>query len=72
MSNMELIQQRLRECIKISGLKQTEIAKKIGISSATLSQYLHNNKFPALDTLSKLCVVLNVSADYILGITDTY
>ena len=26
--------------------------------------------FPALDTLAKICKLLDVSADYILGISD--
>ena len=31
---------------------------------------MKENIFPALDTLSKLCVFLDVSADYILGIKN--
>ena len=66
------IQKRLRECIKNSPLQQQEIAKEIGVSEQTVSKYMNNNIFPALDTLAKLCVVLDVSADYILGIDDEY
>lgn len=31
-------------------------------------KYMKADIFPALDTLAKLCVVIDVSADYILGI----
>ncbi|MBQ3234935.1 MAG: helix-turn-helix transcriptional regulator [Clostridia bacterium] len=69
---MELkdIQIRLREVIKNSTLSQKEIALKIGVSAQTVSKYMKNDIFPALDTLAKLCHVLDVSSDYILGISD--
>ncbi len=69
---MELseIQKRLRTAIKESGIPQKDIAKSIGVSAQTVSKYMKTDVFPALDTLSKLCVFLDVSADFILGISD--
>lgn len=69
---MELvdIQKRLRTAIKESGIPQKEIAKAIGVSAQTVSKYMKENIFPALDTLSKLCNFLDVSADYILGVEN--
>ncbi len=69
---MELknIQERLREVIKQSQYSQKEIAKAVGVSAQTISKYMRENIFPALDTLAKLCVFLEVSANYILGISD--
>ncbi len=69
---MELkqIQLRLRESIKQSCLTQKEIAKAVGVSAQTISKYMKKDIFPALDTLSKLCILLEVSADYILGISN--
>ena len=64
------IQQRLRGAIKLSGKQQKDIAKEIGVSAQTVSKYMKEDIFPALDTLSKLCICLDVSADYILGIED--
>lgn len=63
---IEMIQERLREAISQSGYKQTELAKKLGITQATISDYMHKNKFPALDTLANLCRILDVSPAYIL------
>lgn len=63
---IEMIQKRLREAISQSGYKQTELAKKLGITQATVSDYMHKNKFPALDTLANLCRILDVSPAYIL------
>ena len=68
--NLENIQIRLRECIKESPYSQKEIAAAIGVSPQTLSKYMKQNIFPALDTFSKLCKFLDVKSDYILGLCD--
>ncbi len=65
---LEKIQRRLRESIKQSGIPQKEIAKAIGVSPQTVSKYMKLNIFPALDTLARLCKLLDVSSDYILGV----
>ncbi|MCQ2381823.1 MAG: helix-turn-helix domain-containing protein [Clostridia bacterium] len=67
---LENIQMRLRKAILQSSLTQREIAQKVGVSAQTVSKYMRVNVFPALDTLAKLCQVLDISADYILGLTD--
>lgn len=67
---LEIIQQRLRECIGNSTYSQKEIAKAVNVSPQTISKYMKQNVFPALDTLAKLCDFLDVRADYILGLCD--
>ncbi len=64
------IQQRLREVIKQSGYTKTALAKLLGLKQATISDYLHKNKFPALDTLANLCKILDISPAYILCYED--
>lgn len=66
--NLQSIQYRLRDSIKNSGIPQKIIAKEIGVSAQTISKYMKQDIFPALDTLAKLCNYLDVSADYILGV----
>lgn len=68
--NLKDIQSRLRESIKQSNLTQKEIAKQIGVSFQTVSKYMREDIFPALDTFAKLCNVLDVKSDYILGIEE--
>lgn len=67
---MKIIQMRLREAIRQSGLSQKNIANAVGISPPTVSKYMKLNIFPALDTLAKICKLLDVSSDYILGIKE--
>ena len=68
--DLEQIQIRLRESIKNSPYSQKEIAKAVNVSPQTISKYMKQNIFPALDTLAKLCKLLDVRADYILGLCD--
>ena len=64
----EIISKNLREEIEQSGKTKTEIAKAIGVSCPTISQYISGRIQPSLSTLSKLCTFLNCSADDILNI----
>lgn len=68
MITLKEIQKRLRAEIKNSGLSQKDIAQKLGINPSTVSKYIRLDKFPSLDTFANLCVILDVSADEILGI----
>ena len=50
----------------------TEIAKAIGVSKPTISQYLSGRAQPSLVTFARLCNVLDVSADEILCLDKDY
>ncbi len=67
---LQAIQYGLREAIKRSGMSQKTIAAEIGVSAQTVSKYVKHDVFPALDTFAKLCILLDVSADEILGINQ--
>lgn len=54
--------------IEQSGKSKTEIARAIGVSIPTVSQYCSGRIQPTLATLSKLCRFLDCSADDILNI----
>ena len=64
----EIISKNLKDEIEQSGKSKSEIARAIGVSSPTISQYLSGKIQPSLSTLSKLCTFLNCSADDILNI----
>ncbi|MBQ8522188.1 MAG: helix-turn-helix transcriptional regulator [Clostridia bacterium] len=66
--NIDIIKQRLRQEIKTSNKSIKEIAELLGISPEMVTQYCTTKKLPRLDTFAKLCEILEVSADYILGI----
>ncbi len=62
------ISANLKAEIELSGKSKTDIAKAVGISKPTLSQYLTGRIQPSVITLSKLCNYLEISADDILEI----
>ena len=64
-----IIKERLSEELKNSGLTTIEIAKRIGVSPEMITQYRTTKKLPKLDTFAKLCMELDLDANYILGLT---
>ena len=71
MTTMEDIQKSLIEALKQSDMKQDELAKRIGVSQSMISHYISGRKMPALDTLSRLCSVLDLDANEILYVQRT-
>ena len=63
-----IISENLKREIEQSGLKKSQIAEAIGVSRATVSQYLSGRVQPTLATFAKLCAVLDCSADDILNL----
>lgn len=61
--------ERLHSARLARGLKQKEVAAAIGISESNCSMYEHGTREPGLSKLIELARVLNVSTDYLLGIT---
>lgn len=48
-------------------LTQAELAKRIGITRASLSHYEKNRREPDYETLKRIADFFDVSTDYILG-----
>lgn len=65
-----IIKKRLREEIMHSGLTTSELARRVGVSPEMITQYCTTKKLPRLDTFVRICRALDVSADYMLGLTD--
>ena len=63
-----IICQNIKAEIENSGKSKSEIARAIGVSNPTISQYISGRIQPSLATLSKLCAFLDCSADDILNI----
>lgn len=59
--------QRLREARLSAGLTQSELARKIGVKPAEISQYESDKRTPRWNVFIKLLDELNITADEILG-----
>ncbi|MDY6367488.1 MAG: helix-turn-helix transcriptional regulator [Clostridia bacterium] len=67
-----LFKERFCEILKICGKSQVEIAAEIGVSKQCVSDYKSGKSVPSIETLFKLCKFLDVSSDYLLGLSKDY
>ena len=61
---------RFNEVLKTSGKTQVDIAKAINVSKQCVNDYKTGKSVPSIETLYILCKYLDVSSDYLLGLTD--
>jgi len=59
---------RIKECRKNKRLSQKEFARMIGAKNTAVSNWETGLTRPDVDTLAKICVILDVSADELLDI----
>lgn len=62
---------RLKELRQTKGLRQSELAQKVGISEQAISFYENGKRNPKIETLQKLADYFGVSVSYIKGEIDT-
>ncbi|MBD5099783.1 MAG: helix-turn-helix transcriptional regulator [Clostridiales bacterium] len=62
MITKQQISVKLVEAIRASGKTQIQIAKEIGVSRQSVSQYAKGQRVPTLGILVKLCKALNLDA----------
>lgn len=67
---MITLQKRLYDLRIDNDLKQSDVAKKLGISQQYYSEYEKGNRELPIRHLKTLCEYYNISADYILGYTN--
>ena len=60
---------KLKQARTIRGLKQSELAKQLGVTNTTISNWEKNVSKPDLDMLSYICGILSVKASYFLSPT---
>lgn len=65
-----LFSKRITEAIKQSPYSQKEIAKMLNISEGNITNWKKGENLPSVDTLYKLCIILDESSDYLLGLED--
>ena len=71
MNRNALFPSRLRELRNKLGVSQDKMAQALGVSKSTLGLYETGDTLPDARTLRDIAVYFNVSADWLLGLTDT-
>ena len=59
----------LRELLREKSLSASEVSRKDGLSPASVNFYLNAKRCPDAPALFNLCKALDVSADYLLGLS---
>lgn len=62
--------ERFNEILKTCGISQVELARAVRVSKQCITDYKTGKSVPSLETLYLLCKCLDVSADYLLGLSD--
>ena len=62
---------RLRELMAEHNLKQEDLAKSIGVTRQSVSQYLDGSTQPKAEKLYNIAVFFGVTSDYLLGLSNT-
>ena len=53
-------------------MTQREAALAIGLTQNAFMNYENGYREPSLDVLKKICLLFDVSSDYLIGLTDSY
>lgn len=64
------MKERLKKLREQKGVTQKEVADAIGVTISAYSNYEQGIREPSNQILINLCKYFNVSADYLLGLTD--
>lgn len=70
---METFGKRLKRTLDAQGLSQSKLAEKVARSKGAVTQWVHDDTEPDLQTLTRICEILKVSADYLIrGVDSRY
>ena len=61
---------RLSELLKENKISKRELAKRIGVSSTSISDWSTGKIQPTAESIYLVSEYFQVSADYLLGLTD--
>ena len=64
--------QILSEFLRDNHLSQADFAKKVGVRSGQVNEWLKGRAKPGYDTLKKFVCAFEASAEYFLGETEEY
>ena len=62
----------LNEFLTENNLTKVAFAKAIGVKQSQVSEWLKGKAKPGYDILKSMATTFNITADYFLGIKDTY
>ncbi len=67
---LETFAERLTELRREKNLSQNDLAADIGFSQSAIARWERHQRLPDMQTLALLANYFDVSADYLLGLSD--
>jgi transcriptional regulator with XRE-family HTH domain len=67
---MKNLNERLKEVRTEKNISQSRLAKDTGLSQSAISFWESGDRLPSIQAVIILAKYYNVSADYLLGLTD--
>lgn len=62
---------RLKKLRQAKGISQIEMAEALGFGSKEIWRYENGDSTPSIDKVAEIAQFLNVSIDYLTGLSDT-
>lgn len=62
--------ERLKKMIKSKGYTQAQFAELVYTSPQTVWRWMNNKAEPGMNDIKNICKILDISADYLLGLTE--
>lgn len=70
--NENIFRKRLKELLEEKQISQKELANAIQTTEVSISRYMSGDRQPKIYIVQKIAEYLNISSDYLLGITDSH
>ena len=67
---MKIFGVRIKTKLKEMGVPQKELARVLNVQPSTLCEWLNDHNEPPMQAIVEIARVLDVSCDYLLGVTD--
>ena len=61
------IGERIAELLEKSGYTQKELASMVGVTEASMSRYINNDREPKAEVIANLATALNTTTDYLIS-----
>ena len=65
-----MLDKRIRALRRGMGLSQVDLARLLGVTKQSVSNWENDNIQPSIEMLKKLAEVFSVSTDYLLGLSE--
>lgn len=67
---IEKVSKRIREIRHENNLTQQQLGDKLSVSQDNISLWENDKSLPSAEYIIKICLTFNVSADFVLGLSE--